>query len=172
SFIAASGSTIQVGDSTAQSSYGTLHFTPATGSGSIDFQASSTIILGINPGGISDMLQITGTGSTLVNFNGNLTITAGAFTPTAATFHLLDWSGLGAAPTFDSRYNYTGLVYGNGDTPAGLILPDLTGTGFAWDFSAFTSAGDLSIVVANAPEPSRALLLGLSLALLVARRRR
>ncbi len=172
SFTAANGATVQVGDSTAQSSYGTLHFTPATGSGSIDFQAGSTIILGINPGGISDMLQITGTGSTLVNFNGNLTITAGAFTPAAATFHLLDWSGLDAAPTFDSRYNYTGLVYGNGDTPAGLILPDLTGTGFAWDFSAFTSAGDLSIVVANAPEPSRALLLGLSLALLVARRRR
>ena len=172
SFTAASGSTVQVGDSTAQSSYGTLHFTPTAGSGSIDFQAGSTIILGINPGGTSDMLQITGTGSTLVNFNGNLTITAGAFTPAAATFHLLDWSGLGAAPTFDSRYNYTGLVYGNGDTPAGLILPDLTGTGFAWDFSAFTSAGDLSIVVANVPEPSRALLLGLSLALLMARRRR
>lgn len=172
SFTAASGSTVQVGDSTAQSSYGTLHFTPASGSGSIDFQEGSTIILGINPGGISDMLQITGTGSTLLNFNGNITITAGAFTPAAATFHLLDWSGLGAAPTFDSRYNYTGLAYGNGDTPGGLILPDLAGTGFAWDFSAFTSAGDLSIVVANVPEPSRALLLGLSLALLVARRRR
>ncbi|MFZ2277052.1 MAG: autotransporter-associated beta strand repeat-containing protein, partial [Prosthecobacter sp.] len=173
SFTAASGSTVQAGDSTAQSSYGTLHFTPTAGSGSIDFQAGSTIVLGINPGGVSDMLQITGTGSTTVNFNGNLTITAEAFTPTAtATFHLLDWSGLGAAPTFDSRYNYTGLVYGSGDTPVGLILPDLTGTGFAWDFSAFTSAGDLSIVVANAPEPSRALLLGLSLALLVARRRR
>lgn len=172
SFTAASGSTVQVGDSTAQSSYGTLHFTPTAGSGSIDFQAGSTIVLGINPGGVSDMLQITGTGSTTVNFGGNLTITAGAFTPAAATFHLLDWSGLGAAPTFDSRYNYTGLVYGNGDTPAGLILPDLTGTGFAWDFSAFTSSGDLSIVVANAPEPSRVLLLGLSLAFLVARRRR
>ncbi|WP_395730689.1 beta strand repeat-containing protein [Prosthecobacter sp.] len=172
SFTAASGSTVQVGDSTAESSYGTLHFTPTAGAGSIDFQAGSTIILGINPDGISDMLQIIGTGSTTVNFNGNLTITAG-FTPTAtATFHLLDWSGLGAAPTFDSRYNYTGLVYGNGDTPAGLILPDLTGTGFAWDFSAFTSAGDLSIVVANVPEPSRALLLGLSLVLFVARRRR
>ena len=129
------------------------------------------IILGINPDGISDVLQITGTGNSTVNFNGNLTITAG-FTPDAtATFHLLDWSGLGAAPTFDSRYNHTGLVYGNGDTPAGLILPDLTGTGFAWDFSAFTSAGDLPIVVANVAEPSRALLLVLSLALLMARHR-
>ncbi len=173
SFTAASGSTVQAGDSTAQSSYGTLHFTPATGSGSVTFQAGSTIVLGINPGGTSDMLQITGNGSTSLSFNGNLTVTASAFTPTApATFHLLDWTGLTGAPTFDSRYTYTGLVYGNGDTPAGLVLPDISASGFAWDLSAFTSAGNLSIVAAAVPEPSRALLLGLSLLLLVARRRR
>ena len=173
SFTAASGSTVQAGDSTAQSSYGTLHFTPTTGSGSINFQAGSTIVLGINPGGTSDMLQITGNGSTSLSFNGNLTVTASAFTPTApATFHLLDWTGLSGAPTFDSRFSYTGLVYGHGDTPAGLVLPDISSSGFAWDLSAFTSAGNLSIVVASVPEPSRTLLLGLSLLLLVARRRR
>jgi hypothetical protein len=53
-----------------------------------------------------------------------------------------------------------------------LILPDIVGSGFAWDLSAFTSSGNLSLVVSGVPEPSRMLLLGLSLLLLAVRRRR
>ena len=174
SFTAAAGATVQVGDSTSANSYGTLHFTPAADESSVTFQAGSTIVLGINPDGTSDMLQVTGNGSTTLNFSGGLTITAPVgFIPTStATFHLLDWSGLASPPAFSSSFSYGSLLYGNGDTPSGLVLPDIVDSGFAWDLSALTNAGDLSIVVAGVPEPSRMLLTVAGLLLLGMRRRR
>jgi fibronectin-binding autotransporter adhesin len=170
SFTAASGSTIQAGDSIAQASLGTLTFKPVSGSGAIDFQSGSTIILNITSGGTSDLLNIIGTGSNTLLFNDNLTIAATGFVPTVPmVFNLLDWSGLSASPIFASRFIYTGSLFGNGDEASGLDLPDVSGTaGFYWDISQFTTNG----IIILAPEPSRMLLLGLSLLMLLIRRRR
>lgn len=170
SFTAESGSTVQAGDSTAPSSYATLHFTPVSGSGAFDFQSGSSVILGINPGGTSDLLNFTGTGTSTLLFNGDLTIGPASFTPTATeVFNLLDWSGLASAPTFASRYTSAGLLTGKEDEAAGLDLPDISGSGFFWDISQFTVDGTIALVV---PEPSRALLLLVGLFGLLARRRR
>lgn len=171
-FYAVSGSTIYVGDGTAQGSYGTLTFKPADGSGTFDLQSGSTIVLGINPGGVSDLLAFTGTGGNTLHFNSNLTVTApDGFVPTGqVTFDLLDWSGLSSEPTFASRYGSTGTLFGNGDEAMGLDLPDLFGTGYGWDISNFMLNGSISIVYV--PEPSRIVLLGLALAVLGMRRRR
>ncbi|MBB5030608.1 beta strand repeat-containing protein [Prosthecobacter vanneervenii] len=169
SFTALSGSTVQAGDAAAASSFGTLTFKPSSGSGVIDFQAGSTIVLNLNPGGTSDLLNIIGTGSSTLLFNGNITITAPGFTPTvAAVFNLIDWSGLASAPTFDSRFTYLGLLTGNGDEASGFDLPDISSSGLAWDISGFITNGTIAIV----PEPSRWMLLGMSLALSLLRRRR
>ena len=171
SFTAASGSTVQAGDSTAQNNYGTLTFTPVSGSGSFDFQSGSTVVLGINPGGTSDQLKFTGADMTL-SFNGNLTVGPASFTPAQAeVFQLLDWSGLTGTPifSFDSRFTYTGLLTGNGDEATGLNLSNISGSGFLWDISQFTINGSIAIVVV--PEPSRALLLMLGLVGLMTRRR-
>ncbi|WP_395745240.1 beta strand repeat-containing protein [Prosthecobacter sp.] len=169
SFTAAAGSTIQAGDSSAQASFGTLTFKPASGSGVIDFQSGSTVILDITSGGTADLLSIAGTGSNTLLFNGNLTVSATAFVPTVPmVFNLLDWSGLSASPIFASRFNYTGSLFGNGDEASGLDLPDISGTGFYWDISSFTVNGTIILV----PEPSRMMLLALGLAMLLVRRRR
>jgi len=158
SFTAASGATIHAGDGTAQANYGTLTFMPTSGSGAFDFQSGSTIVLGINPGGTSDLLNFVGTGTNTLLFSGNLTVGPVSLTPLAEeTFNLLDWSGLSATPTFDSRYTYTGRLFGNGDEAAGFDLPDISGSDYYWDISNFINQGTISIVLV--PEPSRAALM-------------
>jgi len=172
SFTAESGSTVHAGDTTATADINILKFTPASGSGTIDFQSGSSVILGINPGAAqnSDLLEFIGTGTSILIFNGNLTIGPASLTPTAPeTFNLLDWSGFSPTPTFASRYTYTGLLTGNNDEASGLELPNILGSGFYWDISLFTTNGSIAIVV---PEPSRALLLLTGLGALVLRRRR
>lgn len=172
SFTAASGSLVYAGDGTDQGSYGTLNFTPVSGAGTFDFQAGSTVVLGINLTGLTDMLNFVGTGSSTLLFNGNLTVSATAFTPVSEkVFNLLDWTGLTIPPAFASRYSYTGTLLGNGDEAAGLDLPDIAGSGFGWDISNLTTNGSIALVLV-APEPSRILLLILSSGLLIARRRR
>ena len=169
SFTATSGSTVHSGDGIAQANFGMLTFTPASGSGAFDFQSGSTVVLGISPGTTSDLINFVGTGTNTLLFNGNLAVTAAAFTPTAEeVFNLLDWSGLGSAPTFASRYNHTSLLFGNGDEATGLDLPDIFGTGYGWDLSSFITNGSIALVVV--PEPSRLCLLGVFLGLLAARR--
>lgn len=171
SFTAAAGATIHAGDGLAPEDFGTLQFSPLSGSGSLDFQAGSTVVLGLNPGGVSDRLSIQGTGANSLLFLGGLTVTAPGFTPAApAVFDLLDWSGLASAPSFASRYSASGLLFGNGDEAAGLDLPDIHGSGYGWDLSQFTSTGSLALVMV--PEPSRLLLLGLAGTLALGRRRR
>lgn len=170
-FTAASGATIHAGDGAAQENYGTLHFIPASGPGSFEFQSGSTIVLGIDPGGTSDLLDFIGTGTSTLLFNSDLAVTAAGFTPvTEQVFNLLDWSGLSAEPSFDTRFNYTGPLLGNGDEASGLDLPDISGSGYAWDISNFITNGSIAIVIV--PEPSRLMLAGLSLALLLLKRRR
>lgn len=172
SFTADSGATVQAGDGGAQGDYGTLHFTPVSGSGAFDFQSGSTIILGINPGGTSDLLSFVGTGTNTLLFNGNLTVTADAFTPTSPeVFNLLDWSGLTSAPTFASHYSDAGTLFGNGDEAAGLDLPNIFGTGYGWDISNLITNGSIAIIFV-VPEPSRLVLLSLFSCLWIARRRR
>lgn len=174
SFTAANGSTIQVGDGTAEGDFGTLTFTPAFGAGSFDFQSGSSIILGLNPGGIGDLLSFDGLSSGTLLFNGNLTITASGYTPIGVdTFNLLDWAILGTT-TFHSRFSsasYTDFLFGNGDDFLGFDLPDISGSGYGWDISQFTVNGTISTVFVI-PEPSRALLLMVGLLGLVTRRRR
>ncbi|MDI1313423.1 autotransporter-associated beta strand repeat-containing protein [Prosthecobacter sp.] len=170
SFTASSGAIVQAGDGTTQSNYGTLTFAPLSGSGALNFQSGSTVILGIHPGSTSDLLNIVGTGTNTFLFNGNLTVTADAFTPTAPeVFNLLDWSGLSLSPTFANRFTFTSYLTGNGDEASGLDLPDISGSGYLWDISSFTTNGTIAIVV---PEPSRLLLLGLALGLMLIRRKR
>jgi autotransporter-associated beta strand protein len=175
-FIANGGSSIHVGDSTAVGDIDVLTFAPASGSAAITFQSGSTTFLGLSLGSPqnADLLNIIGTGSNTVAFNGNLTVGPSALAPTAAeTFNLLDWVGLSGlgVPTFASRYNFTGLLFGNGDEATGLDLPDVFGSGYAWDISDFTTNGSIALV-SVIPEPSRVLLLALGLGALIYRRRR
>ncbi len=170
SFTAESGSTVHAGDGIAQSDYGTLTFTPVSGAGSFDFQSGSTIVLGINPGGVSDKLKFIGNGSNTLFLNGSLIVGPSSLIPDAAeVFDLIDWSGLTAVPTFASHLTGTTL-FGNGDESPGLDLPDIFGTGYMWDIGSFTTNGTIAIVLV--PEPSRMLLLGFGLFSTLARRRR
>lgn len=175
---AQSGSTVYAGDTRATGDFGTLTFTPVAGSGSFNFQSGSQIILGLNTTtpGSSDLLNFIGTGTNTLLLNGNLQVTAPGFVPTSAqTYNLLDWTGLSASPTFANRFkasSYSGLLSGNGtDDNQGFDLPDISGTTFRWDISQFIIDGTIR-TVDLAPEPTRALLLGLSLTALVVRRRR
>jgi fibronectin-binding autotransporter adhesin len=174
SFTAQSGSTVQAGDSTAQSNYGTLTFTPASGSGSFDFQSGSSVVLGLNPGGTSDLLSFNGLSNGTLLFNGNLSVTAPGYNPVGVdTFNLLDWANL-STTTFHSRFSsasYSGFLFGNGDDNLGFDLPDISSSGYGWDISQFITNGTISTVFVI-PEPSRALLLMLGLVGLVTRRRR
>ena len=173
-FTAQSSSTVQAGDGTAQSNYGTLTFTPVSGSGSFDFQSGSSIILGINPGGVGDLISFDGLSNGTLLFNGNLSVTAPGYNPVSVdTFNLLDWANL-STTTFHSRFSsasYSGFLLGNGDDNLGFDLPDISSSGYGWDISQFTVNGTISTVFVI-PEPSRALLLMLGLAGLVTRRRR
>jgi len=173
SFTAQSDAAVHAGATTAPESFGTLTFTPVSGSGSFDFQSGSTVHLGLNPGGISDRLNFAGTGTQSLVFDGNLTVGPASFIPTTEeTFQLLDWTGLDSV-TFHSRYNaasYSGLLLGNGDDNLGFDLPDISASTYAWDISSFITNGTISIVIV--PEPSRVLLMLGGFAALLLRRRR
>ncbi|MCX6856686.1 MAG: autotransporter-associated beta strand repeat-containing protein, partial [Verrucomicrobia bacterium] len=197
SFTAASGTTIHAGDSTAASSMGTLHFTPAA-SASANFQAGSTIQLGLGTpnvtdatfggnavgsagynafldgqtglgSGSHDLLNFGGTSGT-ITFSGNMIISGSGFTPVVGQiFNLIDWAALLTADF--SGFSVGALMRdGSGDTGSQLDLPDISSFGFNWDVSRFTSSGTLAVVVV--PEPSRLMLSLLGLLGLMLRRRR
>ena len=99
---------------------------------------------------------------------GSLQVVGSGFTPAVGqVFNLLDWAGLVTTNFTGFTFNI-GYLTGNSDEGTDLDLPDLTGSGLAWDFSRFTSSGNIIIV----PESSRTLLLMLGLTGLLTRRRR
>jgi autotransporter-associated beta strand protein len=173
-FIAQNGASVQVGDSLATSDINTLIF---DASAAMDFQSGSITTLGLDPtasnfaGLTSDKLDFTGSSGSL-KFDGNLTITAPGFAPTAAaTFDLLDWTG-SMSSTFNSRFlasSYGGLILGNGDDNLGFDLPDVSTSGYGWDISGLSTNGSISLVAV--PEPRVAGLAALGLLGLMRRRR-
>jgi autotransporter-associated beta strand protein len=178
---------------------GTLTFTPASGLGTYDFATSSGIELsitsatnqgvldstfggnavgspgyqayvqGITGSGDHDRLVFNGGSGSSLTFSGNITVSSSGFTPVAGQiFNLLDWATLVST-------NFTGFDVGmnrdgSGDNLDQFNLPDISGTGYIWDVSQFTSTG--SLVIVFIPEPSRVLLLMLGAMALLARRRR
>ncbi len=172
-FTAQSGSFVHAGNGRTQSDYGTLSFSAPSSGGSFHFQSSSNTILGLNPGGIGDVLSFNGFSNGNLIFDGNLQITAPGYVPVSPeTFNLLDWSNL-STTQFNNRYlssSYDGLIFGNSDDGFGFDLPDISASGYGWDISQFVINGSISVVLV--PEPSRALFCALGLLSLLSRRRR
>ncbi|QIF04683.1 autotransporter-associated beta strand repeat-containing protein [Roseimicrobium sp. ORNL1] len=197
-FTAASGTNIRPGDSVADSSHGTLTFTPATASGSTH-SIQSNVILGIS--GATSKLDLTGitigsaeynamvdgvsgvgahdrivfnnpdagTGCNLdfITVTGKLTVVSSGYNPAYGdVINLMDWSNLVTANFTGFTFN-AGYFTGNGDEGVDLDLPDLSGTGLFWDFSRFTTSGNVIAV----PEPGRMLLLLTGFACVAFRRR-
>ena len=202
-FTADNGSTLRPGDSVADSSHGTLTFTPASASGSTS-SLQGSIILGISGAtttdatygnnalgsagynawldgitgvGTHDRLSFTNPGSgtgynvNILTTTGSLQVAGSGFVPQdGQVFNLLDWSNLVTTNFTGFTFN-SGYLSGNGDEGADLDLPDISSSGFLWDFSRFTTSGNIA-VVSIVPEPSRTLLLMLGLVGLMTRRRR
>lgn len=128
------------------------------------------MILGVNPGGTSDKLVFSGTGTNTLTFNSNLKIGPDSMTPTTTeVFDLLDWSGLTSSPAFGSQFTTSLLRDGSADNGSAWDLPDISGSGYFWDLSMFTTNGTIAIVV---PEPGRCVLLFVGWMMLLFRRRR
>ena len=99
----------------------------------------------------------TGYGFDFLTTTGSLQIVGSDFTPAEGqVFNLLDWSSL-VNPNFSGYSFSTGYLTGNGDEGPYLDLPDISNSGLLWDFSRFTTSGNIIIIAV--PEPSRALLL-------------
>jgi autotransporter-associated beta strand protein len=121
-------------------------------------------ISGNNPLSASDLISFSGGASNTVSLSGTLNLTDN--TGTSSTWQagdgwkLLDWTTLGSVPVGNRSVNFNTLT-----------LPSLN-SGLSWDTSALASTGIISIQTQVVPEPSRLILLALSLAALVSRRRR
>ncbi|MGV3663989.1 MAG: autotransporter-associated beta strand repeat-containing protein, partial [Prosthecobacter sp.] len=96
---------------------------------------------------------------------GKITVSNAAFTPVAGQiFNLLDWTDLS---TFSGNLGPSSRD-GASDSAFDLDLPDISASGYLWDTSFFASHG----IIVVTPEPGRALLLGIGMAMLGLRRRR
>jgi hypothetical protein len=122
--------------------------------------------------GTHDRLVFLGSGGHNVSFltsTGRLEVVGSGFTPERGqVFNLMDWSGLiNPNPNF-TGFTFNSYVTGNGDEGADMDLPDISGSGLAWDLSRFTTSGNIVVI----PEPSRTVLMLVGLAGLALRRRR
>ncbi|TLD72181.1 PEP-CTERM sorting domain-containing protein [Phragmitibacter flavus] len=133
--------------------------------GSLTFSTTATAFFQLgSPGSTYDRINGTSTGDT-ISLDGQLSAAEpddsffGGYLPSAGDTWtlLLDWSVIDLA-NFDIGSNFrTGV---DGGSEGDFDLPTLTG-GLLWDISNFGVNGSISIAV---PEPSRALLLTLGLA--------
>lgn len=199
SFSVLEGGTVAPGDITSGfiTGNGTLTFTPQT-TGTYEFTTSSTLLLSItsatNQGvldptfggnavgsagynafvdavtgaGNHDRVVFNGSTGTSLTLAGNIKVEGLGFIPSAGqVFNLLDWSTL--VSTNFSGFDVGSNRNGAGDNGTQFDLPDISAFGYYWDVSRFLTSGVIVVVI---PEPSRALLMGLGLMLLFARRRR
>ncbi len=115
--------------------------------------------------GLHDQVKVTATFT--LNDNGTISVVnlSNTYVPVFGdVFNLIDWATL-VNNGFTVGDNYRTGGFGNGD----LELPDISAyTGYSWDVSQFLNRGIVVVV----PEPSRALLLVLGLAIGIMRRRR
>jgi fibronectin-binding autotransporter adhesin len=113
------------------------------------------------------------TGALTLSSNSFFTVTPGAnWKPTAGqTWDLFDWGSITPGSFNAGPNNRTGASDGFNDGKGNLDLPDIALSDLVWDVSTFFTNGSVSIVNL-APEPSRALMLLLGIALALFRRRR
>jgi len=154
----------------------TLSITGATNAGAIDPMFGSNLIGSsgyeayvdaISGAGDHDRLVFNGTAGSTLTLAGNITVEDLDFAPLPGQiFNLLDWATLIA--TDFSNFVVGANRDGSGDDLSQFNLPDISGTGYLWDVSRFTTSGSIVVI----PEPGRVCLLFIGLAALIARRRR
>ena len=148
---------------------GTLTFTPV-GVGEYEIQADADVELDVTPGGASDKLIFNGAASSTLTWNGGLKVGAAVFAPTAPEmFDLVDWGSLVTA-TFAAHFSMNNIRDGSADDGTEFDLPNISGSGYVWDISNFTTNGSIAVVLV--PEPGRwALVYGGMFTLILGRRR-
>lgn len=152
--------TIRVGLSSSTAATMTIM---TMGTGGLGIESTGVVVFDLVSGAGSGVLNGAGSSDFLV-LGGNVNLVAGStlrvenlngLSNWAAgdAWHLIDWTTLGTVRT---------------DTFTTLDLPTLGGV-FQWDTSALYTTGVIAIVV---PEPSRMMMLGMALGVMVLRRRR
>ncbi|OYW21249.1 MAG: hypothetical protein B7Z52_01135, partial [Burkholderiales bacterium 12-64-5] len=193
SFTLNANASLHAGDGTTAADHGTLTFTPVS-TASYNLAAGSKTYLDIttpttndaNFGGFTigsaeynarvdgvsgvgghDRLVFNGTSGTLT-VAGNISVLPSGYTPQAGdVFNLLDWATV-LTTNFSGFSVGTNLRDGSDDNGSQFDLPDISGSGFFWDVSRFTTSGNIVVV----PEPGRMSLLFFALGGLALRRRR
>lgn len=195
----ASGATLRAGDTVANSSHGTLTFTPV-GAGAYTLQSGSSTVLSINTAtnqssidpsfggnavgtagynafvdavvgaGNHDRLVFNGAAGSTLTLNGNVAVVGDNFTAQLGQiFNLIDWSGV-ISPSFATAFSTGGQRDGLADNGSQFDLPDLNSVVTGLYWDTSRFAASGAIVVV--PEPSRALLLLLGCVMCAVRRRR
>jgi|GEM_PF-2669196 len=154
--------TVDVGPTQAATTAGRLEFT-AAGTGGVTFENGSSLNLSLISGAGSGDQSGNAAAADILSISGNLTIGTGVALTVSNPNSLTGWAVGDRWRLFD--WTNVGTITGTFD----VALPDLTSSGFAWDYSDLYTGGTIVVVV---PEPGRFLLLGLGSLLLLLRRRR
>lgn len=145
----------------------------AGSAGYLAFVASNAAAWNAMAVGNHDWLDVAGTLTLGSNAAGLIVIEDNGYLSNASLgdiFDLGDWDAVVAA-SFNSGTAIRSSGLGGGH----VALPDLSSQGLAWDTSQFSTSGLLMVVLdtpTTVPEPSRTLLLLMSVAALVLRRKR